>query len=216
MKIADAYKEIEIYIDTISLKGKLRLCEQDTSKGLVLFSNAKGSSRLSVRNNYVANLLLENGYSSLLFDLLTTEEDFIYENRFDTNLLTERLLKVTKWAKNYKYTKHLPIGYFGVSTGAAAALNAATYLGNKLKAVVCCGGRPDLVTQNIQYITAPTQFIVGGNNQVILEINKQAQTKFICNCEIKIVDEATHLFTNPITLEIVVNYTTSWFDKYLS
>lgn len=215
MKIADSYKEIEIYIDNISLKGKLRLVEDTTAKGMVIFSHGSGSSRLSVRNNYVANLLLENGYSSLLFDLLTPEEDFVYENRFDIDLLTERLLKVTKWVRNYKYTKHLPIAFFGASTGAASALNAAAYLGNKVKAVVSRGGRPDLAIQSLMYITAPTLLIVGGNDEVVIELNKRAKAKFKCNSELKIVEGASHLFTEHGKLEIVSKLTTAWFDKYL-
>lgn len=215
MKIADSYKEIEIYIDTISLKGKLRLTEDKDSKGMVLFSHGSGSSRLSVRNNYVANLLLEEGYSSLLFDLLTPEEDLVYENRFNIDLLTERLLKVTKWVRNYKYTKHLPVAFFGASTGAASALNAAAYLGNKVKAVVSRGGRPDLAAQSLMYITAPTLLIVGGNDEVVIELNKNAKAKFKCNCELKIVEGASHLFTERGKLEVVAKLTSNWFNKYL-
>ena len=120
------YQELEIKLDNINLKGNLRLA--DNSKGIVLFSHGSGSSRLSIRNNYVADLILKKGFSSLLFDLLTPEEDTVYENRFDIELLTERLLKVTKWVRNYEETKSLHIGYFGSSTGAASALRAEAKL----------------------------------------------------------------------------------------
>ena len=113
------YKEIVIELDSISLKGNLRLA--DNSKGIILFSHGSGSSRMSTRNNFVADLLYEKGFSSLLFDLLTEKEDLIYENRFNIELLTDRLLKVTNWASKNKETKHLPVAYFGASTGAASA-----------------------------------------------------------------------------------------------
>jgi pimeloyl-ACP methyl ester carboxylesterase len=215
MKIADAYKEIEIYIGNISLKGKLRLPENVETKGIILFSHGSGSSRLSVRNNFVANLLIEEGFASLLFDLLTPEEDLVYENRFDIDLLTERLLKITKWVRNYKHTKHLPIAYFGASTGAASALNAAAYLGNKVKAVVLRGGRPDLVTYSLMYITAPTLFIVGRNDDVVVELNKRARANLKCYSELKIIDGASHLFTETGKLEMITKLSSVWFDKYL-
>jgi pimeloyl-ACP methyl ester carboxylesterase len=216
MKIADVYKEIEIYIDNISLNGKLRIPENMECKGIILFSHGSGSSRLSNRNNFIANLLLDEGYASLLIDLLTTEEDLVYENRFDIDLLTDRLLKVAKWVRNYKHTKHLPIALFGASCGAASALNAAAYLGNKIKAVVLRSGRPDLVTYSLMYITAPTLFIVGGNDQVVVELNKRAKDQLNCHSELKIIEGASHLFTEIGKLEIVTKLSNSWFDKYLN
>jgi len=215
MKIAESSKEIEIYINSICLKGNLRLVEDKKNKGIVLFSHGSGSSRLSIRNNYVASLLLEQGYSSLLFDLLTLEEDQVYENRFDIDLLTSRLLNVTKWVRNNKYTKHLPIAFFGASTGAASALNAATYLGNKVKAVVLRGGRSDLAKENLKYITSPTLLIVGEKDGVVIELNKIAKSKIGGICELKIVEGASHLFSEPGKLEIVANLTSNWFDKYV-
>ena len=215
MKIAESSKEIEIYINSICLKGNLRLVEDKKNKGIVLFSHGSGSSRLSIRNNYVASLLLEQGYSSLLFDLLTLEEDQVYENRFDIDLLTSRLLNVTKWVRNNKYTKHLPIALFGASTGAASALNAATYLGNKVKAVVLRGGRSDLAKENLKYITSPTLLIVGEKDGVVIELNKIAKSKIGGICELKIVEGASHLFSEPGKLEIVANLTSNWFDKYV-
>ena len=215
MKIAESFKEIEIYINSICLKGNLRLVEDGKNKGIVLFSHGSGSSRLSIRNNYVASLLLEQGYSSLLFDLLTLEEDQVYENRFDIDLLTDRLLKVTKWVRNNKYTKNLPIAFFGASTGAASALNAATYLGNKVKAIVSRGRRPDLAKENLKFVTAPTLLIVGGLDDVVIELNKRAKSKISGICELKIVEGASHLFSEAGKLEIVANLTSNWFDKYV-
>lgn len=213
MVITQSYKEIEIDIGDIRLKGNLRLAEQP--KGIILFSHGSGSSRLSIRNNYVANLLLEQGFSSLLFDLLTAQEDRIYENRFDIELLTERLVKVTKWVMKYEETKKSPIGYFGASTGAASALNAAAQLGKSIKAIVSRGGRPDLAMPILKDINKPTLLIVGGNDGVVIELNKKAKIAIEGICELKIVEGATHLFAEAGKLEIVAKLTAEWFDKYL-
>ncbi len=156
-----SFKEVDIAIGEVLLKGNLRLSHQQ--KGIVLFSHGSGSSRLSIRNNYVASLLFEQGFSSLLFDLLTAKEDLIYENRFDIELLTERLVNVTKWTMDNAETKKLPIGYFGASTGAASALSAAAQMGNTIKAVVSRGGRPDLAMPVLKDIKTPTLLIVGGD-----------------------------------------------------
>jgi dienelactone hydrolase len=211
--IVQSYKEIKIDIGEISLKGNLRLAEN--SKGIILFSHGSGSSRLSIRNNYVASLLVEQGFSSLLFDLLTAEEDMIYENRFDIELLTERLVKVTKWAMEYKETKKMPVGYFGASTGAASALSAAAQMGKIVKAIVSRGGRPDLAMPILKNIKIPTLLIVGGNDEVVIELNKKAKAAIGGICELEIVEGATHLFSEAGKLEIVSKLTEEWFDKYL-
>ena len=174
------YKEIEIPIGKTYLNGILRL--KKNSKGIILFSHGSGSSRFSSRNNYVANFLLEEGYSSLLFDLLTVQEDMIYENRFDIDLLSERLLKATMWIANNKETKHLLIGYFGASTGAASALKAAAVLGENIKAIVSRGGRPDLAMSALKKIESPTLLIVGGNDDVVIEVNKKAKKQIKTAC----------------------------------
>lgn len=215
MKIAESFKEIEIYIDSISLQGNLRLVDDEKCKGIVLFSHGSGSSRLSIRNNHVASLLQEHGYSSLLMDLLTKQEDLIYENRFNIELLTERLLKITKWVRNNKCTKYQPIAYFGASTGAASALNAAAFLGKKVKAIVSRAGRPDLAINNVPYVTAPTLLIAGGFDEVIIELNKNAAKKFTTVCQLKIVEGASHLFSEPGKLDEVAKLTYNWFDKNL-
>lgn len=211
--LKETYQEIDIELDYVNLKGCLKLA--DTSKGIVLFSHGSGSSRLSVRNNYVANLLLIDGFSSLLFDLLTPAEDAIYENRFDIELLTERLLKVTKWLGNQEATKHLPIGYFGGSTGAASVLRAAAKMRKTVKAVVSRGGRPDLAIKVLSSIKTPTLLIVGGNDFALMELNKQAKDSIKGICELKIIEGASHLFPEPKKLEIVANLTSEWFEKYL-
>ena len=214
MNITQTYKEIEIQIDSISLKGNLRLV--DNSKGMILFSHGSGSSRLSTRNNYVADLLFEQGFSSLLFDLLTEREDLTYENRFNIELLTKRLLKVTKWISIYKETKHLPIGYFGSSTGAASALSAAAQLDKSIKAIVSRGGRPDLAMKILHKIKIPTLLLVGGNDHMVIELNKKAQAEIRGICELKVIEGASHLFSEPGKLEIVAKQTSNWFDKYLN
>ena len=211
--LSGTYQELEIKLDNINLKGNLRLA--DNSKGIVLFSHGSGSSRLSIRNNYVADLILKKGFSSLLFDLLTPEEDAVYENRFDIELLTERLLKVTKWVRNYGVTKQLPIGYFGASTGAASALRAAAKMSKIVKAVVSRGGRPDLALRALSSVDTPTLLIVGGDDDVVITLNKQAKSRIEGICELKIIEGASHLFSEPGKLEIVANLTIEWFDKYL-
>ena len=208
------YKEIEIPIGKTHLNGILRL--KKNSKGIILFSHGSGSSRFSSRNNYVANFLLEEGYSSLLFDLLTVQEDMIYENRFDIALLSERLLKATMWITNNKETKHLLIGYFGASTGAASALKAAAVLGKNIKAVVSRGGRPDLALSALNKIETPTLLIVGRNDEVVIELKKKAKSKISGICELKIIDGASHLFEEPGKLDIVAQETVHWFDIYLN
>jgi pimeloyl-ACP methyl ester carboxylesterase len=211
--VAQTYKEIEIDIGEKKLKGNLRLAKN--SKGIILFSHGSGSSRLSIRNNYVASLLVEQGFSSLLFDLLTAKEDMVYENRFDIELLTERLVKVVKWAMKYEETKKMPVGYFGASTGAASALSAAAQMGESIKAVVSRGGRPDLAMPILKDIKIPTLLIVGGNDDVVIELNKKAKAAIGGVCELKIVEGATHLFSEAGKLEIVSKLTAEWFDKYL-
>ncbi len=214
MNSIQTYQEIEIQIDSINLKGNLR--QADHSKGIILFSHGSGSSRLSTRNNYVADLLAEQGFSSLLFDLLTQQEDLIYENRFDIELLTDRLLKVTEWVRKYDETKHQPIGYFGASTGAASALSAASQSGKNIKAIVSRGGRPDLAMKNLNKIKIPTLLLVGGNDGVVIELNEKAQLAISGICELKIIEGASHLFEEPGKLEIVAKQTSNWFDKYLN
>ena len=214
MNATETYKEIEIPIGFITLKANLRLAKN--SKGIILFSHGSGSSRLSSRNNYVADLLLAQGFSSLLFDLLTKQEDLIYENRFDIELLTNRLLKVTKWLSNYEVTKHLPIGLFGASTGAASALSAASQLGKRIKAIVSRGGRPDLAMAVLYKIKVPTLLLVGGNDYIVIELNKKAQAEINGICEFLIIFRLFKLDEESGKLELVAQKTIAWFNAYLS
>jgi dienelactone hydrolase len=207
------YKDLNIPIEDIILKGRLRLAFPQ--KGLIIFSHGSGSSRLSSRNNYVADFLLQEGFSSLLFDLLTETEDLIYENRFNIDLLTQRLVMTTLWIEKQKETINIPIGLFGASTGAASALNATTFLGTKVKAVVSRGGRPDLAESNLEKIKTPTLFIVGGNDGVVIELNKKAYTKLAGIKKLEIIEGATHLFSEPGKLELVAKLTCDWFTIYL-
>lgn len=213
MITTDNYTEIEIPIGNTFLNGILRLKKK--SKGIVLFSHGSGSSRFSSRNNYVAELLFEQGFSSLLFDLLTTQEDMIYENRFDIELLTERLLYATSWVSSNKETKKLPVAYFGASTGAASALKAAAILGKNIKAVISRGGRPDLAMSSLSKILTPTLLIVGGNDEVVIELNKKAKSELSGIRELKIINGASHLFEEPGALEMVAKISIDWLDKYL-
>jgi dienelactone hydrolase len=207
------YKEVNIPIADITLKGRLRMAQDQ--KGLVIFSHGSGSSRMSSRNNYVANLLLIEGFSSLLFDLLTQTEDTVYENRFNIDLLAERLVVVTQWICKQNEMKNVPIGFFGASTGAASALKAAPFLDTKIKAIVSRGGRPDLAASVLDKIKIPTLLIVGGDDGVVIELNKKAYAKLSGIKKIEIVEGATHLFSEPGKLEIVAKLTCNWFINYL-
>lgn len=213
MKTLTNYKDIVIPLSDVQLNGRLRIA--DSQKGLVIFSHGSGSSRLSSRNNYVAEFLLNEGFSSLLFDLLTEREDIIYENRFDIELLTERLINVTQWIKQLRDLSDMPTGYFGASTGAASALFAASHLGSKIKAIVSRGGRPDLSMPVLHKITAPTLLIVGGNDDMVIELNKKAYDSLAGIKKIEIVKGATHLFSEPGKLEEVAALSSEWFDRYL-
>ena len=186
------------------------------AKGLVLFAHGSGSGRLSPRNNYVASVLRESGVATLLFDLLTEKEDRIYENRFDIDLLTQRLQLATEWVKQQAATRHLAIGYFGASTGAAAALKAAAALGPAIRAVVSRGGRPDLALDDLPRVQAPTLLLVGGNDDVVIELNRKAYRELRAEKELKIIPGATHLFEEPGTLEQVASAAAHWFQRHLA
>lgn len=207
------YRSLDIPIEEVTLKGRLRIAKQQ--KGLVIFSHGSGSSRMSSRNNYVADLLLEEGFSSLLFDLLTETEDTIYENRFNIDLLTQRLVRVTRWICDQDIIKNTPIGFFGASTGAASALKAAPFLGTKIKAIVSRGGRPDLAAPILDQIHCPTLLIVGGDDGVVITLNQEAYDQLKGIKKMEIIEGATHLFSEPGKLEIVADLTCAWFTKYL-
>lgn len=213
MTTDDFEQVVQIPIDTLGLEGSLALPEQTQS--LVLFAHGSGSSRFSPRNNFVAQVLRQSGIGTLLMDLLTEEEDTVYKTRFNIELLTERLLLATKWLQEQSRTKHLVIGYFGASTGAAAALKAAAAEGSKIGAVVSRGGRPDLAEEALEDVQSPTLLIVGGRDEVVLELNRQAYTRLKGKKQLVIVPGATHLFEEPGTLEEVAQLATEWFKQYL-
>ena len=187
--------------------------------GIVLFAHGSGSGRFSPRNTYVADLLSEAGFAALLFDLLTAEEEQIdaltAELRFDIPLLTDRLLAATRWALDQPDLKGLAIGYFGASTGAAAALAAAARL-PAVAAVVSRGGRPDLAGPALPQVHAATLLIVGGNDRQVLELNRSALARLSCEARLEIVPGATHLFVEPGALEQVASLTAAWFTRHLS
>jgi len=184
--------------------------------GLVLFAHGSGSSRHSPRNNYVASVLRDAGVGTLLMDLLTPDEDRDYSRRFDIGLLTRRLLDAADWAAAQDATKHLPLGFFGASTGAAAALEAAARLGTATRAVVSRGGRPDLASeQALASVTAPTLLLVGGYDDGVIDLNQLAYDQLRCEKEMVIVPGATHLFEEPGTLEAVASRAAGWFAEHL-
>lgn len=183
--------------------------------GLVLFAHGSGSGRLSVRNRFVAGFLRQAGVGTLLFDLLTEIEDRDYEMRFDIALLTRRLLAATGWARAQPALRTLAFGYFGASTGAAAALRAAAVPGNDIRAVVSRGGRPDLAMADLPRVTAPTLLIVGGRDDQVIELNRRAHAALRAEKELAIVPGATHLFEEPGALEEVARRAAAWFTRHL-
>jgi putative phosphoribosyl transferase len=192
--------------------GDLRLPEP--AAGLVIFAHGSGSSRLSPRNRQVAEALNEAGFATLLFDLLTTEEELDRAKVFDIALLAERLLAVTRWAEGEAELQRLPISYFGASTGAAAALRAAAQLGDGIRAVVSRGGRPDLAAESLEDVASPTLLIVGGADWQVLELNEGAARQLRCEHEVAIVPGATHLFEEPGALERVADLAAEWLSRY--
>ena len=197
----------------IFIEGLLELPENPA--GIVLFAHGSGSSRHSPRNNYVARILREAGIGTLLMDLLTPEEDDNYETRFDISLLTRRLLAATAWVNKRIDCQPLPLGYFGASTGAAAALQAAAKLDGKIAAVVSRGGRPDLAGADILgKVVSPTLLLVGGDDDEVIDLNHRAAASMRCHNELVIIPGATHLFEEPSTLESVAHLAATWFERY--
>ena len=208
-----ATKTVEIAAGQARLIGDLSLPEGAT--GLVVFAHGSGSSRLSPRNRQVARSLRDRGFGTLLFDLLTIQEEAERANVFDIDLLSERLVAVTEWVRMDSGIGLLPVGYFGASTG-AAALCAAASLGGGISAVVSRGGRPDLAEEHLPSVTAPTLLIVGGNDWTVLGFNEQAASFLRCPHELAIVPGATHLFEEPGALERVAELAGVWFERHLT
>jgi dienelactone hydrolase len=205
---------VHIPAGPVQLDGELIL--PPSAGGVVLFAHGSGSSRFSPRNTYVAKVLQQRGIGTLLFDLLTREEDRNYETRFDIALLTQRLLSATAWLRTNPQTQMLKLGYFGASTGAAAALQAAAEMGNKIAAVVSRGGRPDLAGEvALGHVSAPTLLIVGAADYEVVELNRQAYALMHCKKEITLIPGATHLFEESGTLEQAASAAADWFAHHL-
>lgn len=208
--------EIKLEIERVTLRAFLHV--PDEAKGLVLFAHGSGSGRNSPRNQLVARYLSEGKMATCLMDLLTDEEEALdmktRELRFNIPFLALRLGLATEWAKHYSETKDLEIGYFGASTGAAAALIAAAERGNKIKAVVSRGGRPDLAASQLSHVVSPTLLIVGENDHGVIELNQKAFDLLNCPKKLEIVPGATHLFEEPGTLEHAAKLALGWFTHY--
>lgn len=207
-------KEVEVHAGPVRLGGHLTL--PDSATGIVLFAHGSGSSRHSPRNRYVAAVLNQAGLGTLLFDLLTKAEEHDRANVFDIDLLARRLVDVTRWLRTQSDATALPLGYFGASTGAAAALWAATEPDADIAAVVSRGGRPDLAAPRLAAVTAPTLLIVGGDDEVVLELNRRAQAQLRCESRLAVVPGATHLFEEPGTLQAAAELARDWFINYLA
>ena len=206
---------ISITDDTARLEGELMI--PPGAQGIVVFVHGSGSSRFSPRNNYVAKIIRDRGLGTLLFDLLTRQEDQNYTTRFEISLLTQRLLAATAWLGAETKTSKLKIGYFGASTGAAAALQAAAKLGRKIAAVVSRGGRPDLAgVSALEKVMSPTLLLVGRADDGVIELNEQAYSRLQCKKQLVLIPGATHLFEEPGTLEQVANQAADWFAHYLT
>jgi len=203
---------VSIPADAVQLAGDLAV--PDDAKGVVLFAHGSGSSRLSPRNRSVARALQESGIATLLFDLLTADEAEDRSNVFDIPFLAERLRCARRFVHEAKDTRRLAIGYFGASTGAAAALVAAAG-DNVVRAVVSRGGRPDLAAEALPLVTAPTLLIVGGDDFGVIELNQDALRRLRCEKRLEIVPGASHLFEEPGTLEEVVRLASAWFVEHL-
>jgi len=206
------FRTIDVAIGPKRLEGSLFLPQ--TPQGLIIFAHGSGSSRFSPRNRYVAERLVAQGFACLLLDLLTAEEGEFRRNVFDIPLLGARVVEAIAWAGAESDVSRLPIGLFGASTGAAAALTAAADE-PRVAAVVSRGGRPDLAGDALQRVQAPTLLIVGGLDYGVIELNRSAQQLLRCQNRLDIVPGATHLFEEPGTLESVVERAANWFTEYL-
>lgn len=209
--------QVKVAAQDVVLEGDLAM--PGRPRGIVVFAHGSGSSRHSPRNRRVAGVLQEAGLATLLMDLLTVEEEavdaYTAQLRFDIGLLAKRLAGATDWAKRNEQTASLEIGYFGASTGAAAALVAAAERPKDVKAVVSRGGRPDLATESLAQVMAPTLLIVGGDDVPVIGMNREAMKKMKAECRLTIVPGATHLFEEPGKLDEVARLAKDWFLRYL-
>ena len=209
--------EVQIPAERAVLSGNLTI--PDNAVGLVLFAHGSGSSRHSPRNQFVARTLNRSGLGTLLFELLTPEEEaldiYTREHRFNISLLAERLVHATKWVRQQEETRDLPIGYFGSSIGGAAALVAAAELPQDVGAVVSRGGRPDLAGDALPKVQAPILLIVGGNDDIVIELNETARDQMRREVKLEIIPGATHLFEEPGALEQAAKLASDWFVNHI-
>jgi putative phosphoribosyl transferase len=203
----------EVTIGPRRLPGILSIPED--ARGLILFAHGSGSSRLSKRNQYVARVLQESKLATLLFDLLDKREAEDRRQVFDIELLADRLADATDWVRQRGDCAELPLGYFGASTGAAAALVAAARQARQVSAIVSRGGRPDLAEPYLGLVEAPTLLVVGGNDEPVIEMNQRALELLRCDKQLTVVPGATHLFPEPGALEIVAGLASDWFRSNL-
>ncbi len=205
-------QQVGIPAGRIVLPGTLGL--PANPRGIVIFAHGSGSGRFSPRNNAVAQSLQNAGLATLLIDLLTESESLDRRNVFNIGLLARRLVAATTWSRANSTTRSLPVGYFGASTGGGAAIVAAT-LTDDVRAVVSRGGRPDLASEALSRIQVPTLLIVGGNDEQVIELNKEAMARMGAKAELVIIPGATHLFEEPGALEQVADLAREWFLTYL-
>lgn len=209
-----ATQEVTIPAGARQLQGLLTVPAKPI--GVVAFAHGSGSGRFSSRNQFVASELQQAGLATLLLDLLEEAEANDREKVFDIELLAERLQAAANWLRHEKATRNLPVGYFGASTGAGAALVAAARYPEQIAAVVSRGGRPDLAMSSLPLVTAPTLFIVGGNDDIVVELNEQAARQMTCHQQTVIIPGATHLFPEPGALEEVARLAANWFVRFLT
>lgn len=208
------YKTIlKLPVENFYLEGEI--CLPVKAKSLIIFSHGSGSSRFSPRNRRVAKFLHKAGFGTLMFDLMGKNEEDHYEKRFDIDLLTRRLVAITLWVYNHSEYKNFDLGYFGSSTGAATALNAATRLDSIIKAVVCRGGRPELVSEHLSEVKCPVLQIVGELDFHTIKMNRDAEKKLRCTNQVAVVPGASHLFEEPGKMDLVARDAVTWFKKYL-
>jgi putative phosphoribosyl transferase len=210
-------RTIDLALGDLQLTGDLS--HPDAATALVMFAHGSGSSRLSPRNRFVARQLAEAGLATLLFDLLTPaeeeEDSRSGARRFDIPMLAERLGRATEFVRSHSDTRHLAIGYFGASTGAAAALTAAAARPSVIGAVVSRGGRADLAEEALERVTCPTLLVVGGADQPVLDLNARAYMRLQCKKRVEVIPGATHLFEEPGALEEVARVAREWFQRFL-
>ena len=202
-----------VHIPPLGLVGTL--CVPRPARALVVFAHGSGSSRLSPRNVAVAEALNGRGMATLLFDLLTPDEELDRTNVFDILLLARRLIDAVDWVEDQPTAQNLPIGLFGASTGAAAAIVAAASLGDRVRAIVSRGGRPDLAGEALDQVRTPTLLVVGGADYGVIELNEKALARLKSEKAMAIIPGTTHLFPEPGALEAVIEHALRWFDRFL-